>query len=415
MFNDAFVSESSKPQDIIISALKHLGGVGHLSEIAAQCAEQGNVIPEPSIRRLLQAFSTDADWSKSSKPKNAADLYYSVDGTDKKTGFWGLRGFAVDNPQSFPVPGLKRAYTTLLERAETPFRNVRGIGFYNGVVEAIQVGFAPNSPYPDKLLPDGRIEHIGEGSGPIQSSSGGNGGMIAAIKSGGGIPIFQSVGPKGKKRYAYLGVYIVASFEKRVLTLSEKQIPTDAYVFTLEPTISTTLRNDFAPLTSSAAVARGGFETPIIREIPDTAPTPSTKKPTSTDAEARRQEIERRIASHHSLLIQFKKRATAAGFSCVCDQYADALCDGNIFEIKTIETDAVAQVRAAVGQLYHYKFIHRNLDGFEHARLFAVFDADISPSLKIFLRDEARIGAIFFIGGKIEGDHSLKKDLPWLF
>jgi len=50
----------------------------------------------------------------------------------------------------------------LLRREETPLQPQRGIATRDGVAIAIQVTF-DGGPYPDKLLPDGTIEHIGEG------------------------------------------------------------------------------------------------------------------------------------------------------------------------------------------------------------------------------------------------------------
>ena len=59
--------------------------------------------------------------------------------------------------------------------------------------------------------------------------------------------------------------------------------------------------------------------------------------------------MERRNRAHHTVLRALADRAEAAKEKCVCTQYADALCDEFIFEVKSIEDhDEVAQVRAAV-------------------------------------------------------------------
>ncbi|MGC2634196.1 MAG: hypothetical protein WA215_08290 [Candidatus Cybelea sp.] len=126
--------------------------------------------------------------------------------------------------------------------------------------------------------------------------------------------------------------------------------------------------------------------------------------------------MERRNRAHHTVLRALADRAEAAKEKCVCTQYADALCDECIFEVKSIEDhDEVAQVRAAVGQLYHYLFIHRDLPGFRDAELFAVFDRPISPGLQVFLSDRALIGVIIFADGRFHSDERTTVRLPWLF
>src|ERR1017187_7032092 len=185
----------SRPEEVVVVALRALGGIAHLNEIAEQCKIMGHAQPEPSIRRLLQQFSSDATWIKARKPPSAPDLFYSLDGVEKRTGFWGLRNFSATVPDEYPIPGLSRAYPTLLLRSETPLGNTRGISYKGGIVRAVQVSFAPDSPYPDKLLPDGRIEHIGEGRGRLQEDKAGNRGMRETLENGLAIPVFQAVGP----------------------------------------------------------------------------------------------------------------------------------------------------------------------------------------------------------------------------
>src|SRR5580704_3658009 len=99
--------------------------------------------PEDSIRARLQANSSEAFWKKP-KPGTARDLFYTFD-TKKQTGIWGLRGFSVDAPDEYPIHGLTRAYATLLERVDTPLpmNDPHGIVYRNGIVQALQIGFAP--------------------------------------------------------------------------------------------------------------------------------------------------------------------------------------------------------------------------------------------------------------------------------
>lgn len=410
-----FSLESDRPPDVVVAALKTLGGIGQLQEIVAQCGALGHPQPEPSVRRLVQQFSSDATWVKAKKPESAPDLFYSLEGVDKRSGFWGLRSFSVEHPDQYPIAGLMRAYASLLDRADTPLGNVRGIAYRDGVVHAIQVGFSADSPYPDTLLADGRIEHIGEGRDRVQVDSGGNHGMIRAHEQGLEIPVFQSTGRKGHKRYAALGLYRVAKHERRQLRFPGNSFDTDAFVFTLEPSSRGIWTIPPFADAGDPDRERGGNEKPARRAIADKPPKAAEGPPKETDPEARRQALERRNTAHHALVKAFEKRANQAGFECSCSQYADALCDGNIFEMKTLRDDQVAQVRSAVGQLYHYMFIHREMRGYENPRLFAVFDRAIAPSLADFLVDRARIGVVWFDGERFHGDQRTERTLAWLF
>jgi hypothetical protein len=112
---------------------------------------------------------------------------------------------------------------------------------------------------------------------------------------------------------------------------------------------------------------------------------------------------------------RFESRAQSAQLQCLCDQYADALCGGDIFEMKTISGDMVKQVRAAIGQLYHYMFIHRNVPGYGLPRLYAVFDKEIASDLVQHLVERARIGVIWTIGNQFDADPETRARLPWLF
>jgi hypothetical protein len=229
---------SNRPVDIVLAALKALGGIGQIHEIAAQCDVLGHPQPEPSVRRLLQEFSSDAVWAKAQKPRSAVDLFYSLEGVEKRTGYWGLRGFTIQAPDEYPIPGLRRAHAKLLDRAETPLgkNRPRGIAYTkDGTVHAVQVGFAPDAPYPDRLLADGRIEHVGEGRERVQSDTAGNHGMLEALENGSEIPVFQAIGRKGEKRYADLGWYRVIGSERRQMHFHGEDHDTDAFVFTLMP------------------------------------------------------------------------------------------------------------------------------------------------------------------------------------
>lgn len=165
-----------------------------------------------------------------------------------------------------------------------------------------------------------------------------------------------------------------------------------------------------------------GQTAPKEGEIPEAPPQAPRAGQYRADPAARRQALERRNDAHHALVLEVRRRAEAARLQCTQTRYADALVRapefGALFEMKTVAADShdlVRQVRHAIGQLYHYRFIHRKSNGFEHGvRLFAVFDAPIPEELVDFLRD-INIGTLCCIGSKFHGDPMSLRDLPWLF
>ena len=76
--------------DVIINALKNLGGQGVYADIYNQCGMiYGHTLTDvekASIRKAIEDNSSD---SKNYKGKN--DIFYSVNGIGK--GKWGLRNF----------------------------------------------------------------------------------------------------------------------------------------------------------------------------------------------------------------------------------------------------------------------------------------------------------------------------------
>ena len=95
---------------------------------------------------------------------------------------------------------------------------------------AIQVEF-DGGTYPDKRLPDGCIEHIGEGRSGTQVPSRGNGAMLTAARQDRRIAVFKKVGPD---LYRPLGDFYVRSHRMKQLapTTDPEWV---GYVFTLEP------------------------------------------------------------------------------------------------------------------------------------------------------------------------------------
>lgn len=162
---------------------------------------------------------------------------------------------------------------------------------------------------------------------------------------------------------------------------------------------------------------------PAESAIPAQAPRPPRAGDHAHDPEARRQANARRVASHHALVLALTSKAVEASLEVVQTRYADALIRmgpfGAIFEMKTVKqegrTDLIHQLRAAIAQLYHYRFIHRRSPGFEHSvRLYAVFDATVPEDLVGFLH-EINIGAIWYVDGRFHGNPDTVEQLPWLY
>lgn len=160
---------------------------------------------------------------------------------------------------------------------------------------------------------------------------------------------------------------------------------------------------------------RGGLEPPKRRPIADKPPRPSTKELARSDPEARRQALERRKIGHHKLLLAFREVCRRNDVFVDCTQYADALAVGWIFEMKTIEEDAAAQVRSALGQLYHYMFLHRDMPGYNGAGLSIVLDKAIDPELVFFLVSKANISIAWRSTEGFMGAGAVLQALPWLF
>jgi len=160
---------------------------------------------------------------------------------------------------------------------------------------------------------------------------------------------------------------------------------------------------------------RGGVDAPVRRPIGDRPPRASTKELAKSDPEARRVALERRQTGHHELVLAFRGVCQSNKIQVDCTQYADALAASWIFEMKTIENDAIAQVRSALGQLYHYLFLHRNLPGYEQAGLCIVLDKELDSQLAFFLVSRANISVIWFTHDRFHGVGDVLDALPWLF
>jgi hypothetical protein len=160
---------------------------------------------------------------------------------------------------------------------------------------------------------------------------------------------------------------------------------------------------------------RGGAEAPKRRPIGDRPPRSSTKELAKSDPEARRQALERRQVAHHDLLLAFRDACQHNNVEVDSTQYADALAAGWIFEMKTIQNDEIGQVRAALGQLYHYLLLHRDFPGYDEAELCMVLDKEIDQRLAFFLIGKANISVVWLSDGGFVGRGRVREALPWLF
>ena len=223
-----------RAQDYVVEALKKLGGLAHLRQLYAMygvvSGREMTGVAEAKVRQALQLFSTDATWER---PKSAPDLFYSFDGVDAASGIWGLRHFSPQAPHDYPIAGLEREHLILLRRDQTTLFNMRGIAYRDSQVLGIHVDFSPTGDYPDRLLSDATIEHVGEGKGAVQTATGGNRGMLELAGSHVPIPVFQFI---ATDRYAPLGDYIVVSHRREVLRL-QSSFDTEAYIFSLRPVL----------------------------------------------------------------------------------------------------------------------------------------------------------------------------------
>ncbi len=110
-------------------------------------------------------------------------------------------------------------------------------------------------------------------------------------------------------------------------------------------------------------VFAGGEQRPTLRKyVRGQQDNPSGKPSKDIDPDARRQKIERRKTLHRKVLDAVSLAAERAHHSGEESEYADLIVDRHwLIEVKSVgEKDAVARVRGAIAQLYHYKFLHRH-------------------------------------------------------
>lgn len=117
-----------------------------------------------------------------------------------------------------------------LTREQTPLQPQKGIATKQGLPLVVQVQFS-GGDYPDKILTDGSIEHIGEGKDGDQKELRGNAAMLNAIDQRAAFPVYEKI---ANKQYRLLGKYVARS--SRFQQLDPQNNPNwRGYVFTLKP------------------------------------------------------------------------------------------------------------------------------------------------------------------------------------
>ena len=164
----------------------------------------------------------------------------------------------------------------------------------------------------------------------------------------------------------------------------------------------------------------GGFEPATRRGISGSPPRNLQAGRHSSDPNVRRQMLDRRNKAHHALVLALKELSEGNGSQCDCSQYADILIESKNFnaivEVKSIRDDLLKQVRVGVGQLFMYRFLHFNFDGFgmdDDVRLYLLLDEVPDAELTSFLR-RARVGMIWFKNGHFGADDETLVEMPWL-
>lgn len=146
-------------------------------------------------------------------------------------------------------------------------------------------------------------------------------------------------------------------------------------------------------------------------EIGKTPKLPS-KTPSDVDVVAWQQALERRRTSHQRLLDSVAESAQTAGLHYRETAHIDLVVSRKfIVEAKSINGDAVDQARAALAQLYHYRFTYRLR--YLSPELVAVFDKTIPDDLAQFLRD-CNVRVFNKSGDSFDSSDADHKVVPWL-
>lgn len=123
--------------------------------------------------------------------------------------------------------------------------------------------------------------------------------------------------------------------------------------------------------------------------------------------------LDRRNKSHAEIIRLVHQRAQRAGLRTEFSTLVDLFVDGRLMiEVKSINGDHSRQVRAALAQLYHYRFLYR--DKYKETELMAVFGAALSDELRDFLADCNIACCWLNPEGNVVGSARARSLAPWL-
>lgn len=378
----------------IVGYFQELGGEAHYSELYRHI-QQNPRRPlgrswQAVVRRTIEEHSSDSTiWSKRKLP----DLFRSVDGLG--AGRWALRN-----------PNAGRNHLILRSNPASPWNDADGVSYEFGRTVPNWTRVRSGDEALIERIIDGQHFLIGEATiGSVTADD--NGRFVANYSS------YQNFAQPIALPHSFaMSISALVGYNARN---SISIIPQDMFSPLLEEIRATESAQVTAEEVRGPAYERGGGEAPVRRPIGDRPPRPSTRELARRDPEARRQAIERRQLAHHNLVLVFRGACRRRGVDVDCTQYADALAAGWIFEMKTIQDDAIAQVRCALGQLYHYLFLHRDYAEYDQAGLCIVLDKEIDQQLVFFLVAKASISVIWSTNDGFVGVGPVLEALPWLF
>jgi hypothetical protein len=378
----------------LVDHFRELGGEAHYSDLYRHI-EQNTRRPlgrswQAVVRRTIEEHSSDSTiWAKRKLP----DLFRSVNGLGQ--GTWALRD-----------PNAGRNHLILRSNANSPWNDADGVSYEFGRTVPNWKKVRPDDEALIERIVDG--QHYLIGAATIGNVTEDDGGRFVARYSQ-----YQNfVQPIPLPESFATSISALATYNPQH---SISIVPESLFLPLLEETRAAERTQVIGEELRGPTYERGGAEAPVRRPISDTPPRPSTQELARADPEARRQALDRRKRAHHNLVLAFRQACRRGNVEADCTQYADALAAGWIFEMKTIEGDAIAQVRAALGQLYYYLFLHRDFAGYEDASLCIVLDKEIDQRLVFFLVGKANVSVIWLKNGRLTGIGRVREALPWLF
>lgn len=378
----------------VVEYFRELGGEAHYSDLYRHIAQNPRRSLGRSwqavVRRTIEEHSSDSTiWSKRHLP----DLFRSVDGLGG--GRWALRSL-----------GGAQHHLILRSNPGSPWHDSDGVSYEFGRTVPNWTKVQPGDVALIERIVDGR--HFLVGVATIGSVNDQHDGRFIANYSE-----YQNFTQPVPLPQAFaVSISALTGYNARN---SIQVIPEALFSPLLKEVRGAESAQVTAEEIRGPAFERGGAEVPVRRPIGDKPPRPSTRALARSDPEARRQLIERRQQGHHNLVLSFREACRRKNIKVDCTQYADALAAGWIFEMKTIEGDEIAQVRCALGQLYHYLFLHRSFAGYDQAGLCIVLDSEIDNELVFFLVAKTNISVIWLTNGSFTGAGQILETFPWLF